>query len=170
MPVDRATTLVVAAILSLAVVSAASQSPSLKIVNVGPLGAIARLDDAGEIRIVFSEPMVALGTVPPGAAPSWIHITPAVAGSYYWSGTKTLIVSHDVSAPPPFATTSPCVWTPPRRVSGRRLGAFTSSRSRRRRRSRCLRRYRADERFDRPAVIARRSSRCGLRTSSRTRA
>ena len=51
--------------------------------------------DAGEIRLVFSEPMVALGDAAVTGAPAWITISPAPAGGFYWSGTRTLIFTPE---------------------------------------------------------------------------
>ena len=48
-------------------------------------GEVGQLSDADEVRIIFSEPMVALGTVPPGSAPPWLRVTPTAPGSFYWS-------------------------------------------------------------------------------------
>ena len=50
--------------LSLAVLSGSAQAPSLRIVSAGPTGDLARLADAEQVRIVFSEPMIASGTIP----------------------------------------------------------------------------------------------------------
>ena len=60
-------------------------------VSAGPAGEIASVEEANEIRVVFSEPMIALGTVPPRLRPSFFHITPTVAGTFRWSGTTILI-------------------------------------------------------------------------------
>ncbi len=89
--------LAIVAILFLAILPGASQGRALTILSASPDGDLTELADAGQIRIVFSEPMVPLGTVLSGAAPPWIRITPAVAGSFFWSGTKTLIFSPDGS-------------------------------------------------------------------------
>ena len=97
--------LAAAAALSLSVLSGSAQAPSLRIVSASPTGELAQLADADQIRIVFSEPMIALGTPTATAAPSWLRLTPPVPGTFYWSGTKTLIFSPDPSAPLPFATT-----------------------------------------------------------------
>ena len=96
--------LAIVAILSLAILPGSGQTPALRIVSASPTGELDQLADAGQIRIIFSEPMVALGSVPPGSAPPWIRMTPAVTGSFFWSGTKTLIFSPDGSTPLPFAT------------------------------------------------------------------
>jgi uncharacterized protein YfaS (alpha-2-macroglobulin family) len=152
---DRASALALAAVLSLAVVSVSSQSVQLSIASAGPRGELAQLADAVDIRIVFSEPMIALGAAPSDSAPSWIHITPAIPGSFYWSGTKTLIFSPDAARPLPYATTFTVrVDASATSVSGRALGtpyrfAFTTPTVR----LLSAQWYRRDERFDRPAVI-----------------
>ena len=57
--------LAIVAILSLAILPGSSQAPALRIVSASPAGELDQLADAGQIRIIFSEPMVALGSVPP---------------------------------------------------------------------------------------------------------
>ena len=101
---SRARTLAAVAALCLSVLSGSAQGPGLRIVSAGPSGELAQLADADQVRIVFSEPMVPLGTIPSNTTPPWIHMTPAAAGTFYWSGTKTLIFSPDTSSPLPFAT------------------------------------------------------------------
>jgi uncharacterized protein YfaS (alpha-2-macroglobulin family) len=147
---------ILAVMLSAAIVRVAGQPAPLSIVSASPRGDLADLADAGQVRIVFSEPMVALGAIPTGVAPAWIHLTPQVAGSFYWSGTTTLIFSPDSAAPLPLATTYTVrVDAGATSLSGRTLDTpflltFTtppvqviSSYS-----------YRKDGRFDRPVVIA----------------
>ena len=80
-------------------------STALTIVNVSPQGEIASLAEGNEIRIVFSEPMVPLGQVPPRVQPPFIRIAPAIAGTFRWSGTTILIFTPDPRRPLPFATT-----------------------------------------------------------------
>ena len=55
------------------------------------IGEVAAVEEANEVRVVFSEPMVALGRVPARVRPSFFHISPAVAGTFRWSGTTILI-------------------------------------------------------------------------------
>ena len=80
-------------------------SGALTIVNAGPQGEIANLAEAREIRIVFSEPMVPLGLIPPQVQPRFVKISPALAGSFRWSGTTILILTPDPKRPLAFATT-----------------------------------------------------------------
>jgi uncharacterized protein YfaS (alpha-2-macroglobulin family) len=111
---------VIAAVLF--VTPAVAQDPSLTIVNTGPQGALDRLEQANEIRIVFSEPMVTLGRIPNPVTAPFVRITPAIAGTFRWSGTTILIFTPDPKRPLPFATTyEVTVDTSATAVSGRRL-------------------------------------------------
>ena len=76
----------------------------LTIVKAGPVGEVANLAEANEIRVVFSQPMVPLGKIPKVVAAPFFHITPAVKGTFRWSGTTTLIFTPDPKTPLPFAT------------------------------------------------------------------
>ena len=79
-------------LLSLLSSTAAQPAPApLRVVSAGPAGEIASVEEANEIRVVFSEPMVTFGTVPPRLRPPFFHLTPAVAGTFRWSGTTILI-------------------------------------------------------------------------------
>ena len=86
-------TLAVAICLLATSVSAQPAPPraALRVVSGGPTGEVANADEANEIRVVFSEPMVAMATVPPRTKPAFFSITPIVAGTYRWSGTTILI-------------------------------------------------------------------------------
>ncbi len=66
---------------------------TLTVVSAGPTGEIRAGEEGNEIRVVFSEPMVALAQVPPRLKPAFFHITPAVVGTYRWSGTTILILT-----------------------------------------------------------------------------
>jgi len=63
----------------------------LRVVSAGPAGEIAAVEEANELRVVFSESMVPLGQVAPRLKPPFLHISPNVAGTYRWSGTTILI-------------------------------------------------------------------------------
>src|SRR5438067_13855718 len=84
--------------------TAANAADKLTIIKAGPIGEIANLAEANEIRVVFSEPMVVVGKIPKDVAPPWFHISPAVPGAFRWSGTTTLIFTPDAKKPLPFAT------------------------------------------------------------------
>jgi uncharacterized protein YfaS (alpha-2-macroglobulin family) len=87
------------AFLCAAIVEAAN---TLRVVSVGPVGEVANLAEANEIRVVFSEPMVTLGKIPEPARAPFFHIDPPVKGTFRWSGTTTLIFTPDL--PLPYAT------------------------------------------------------------------
>ncbi|CAN5638537.1 hypothetical protein BH23ACI1_BH23ACI1_31790 [soil metagenome] len=100
---------------------AAAQAP-LTVVSTAPQGELASLAEGNEIRIVFSEPMVALGRIPARVTAPFVTITPAIPGSFRWSGTTVLIFTPDAKRPLPFATDYQVVIdTTAAAVSGRRL-------------------------------------------------
>ncbi|HEV3484753.1 MAG TPA: Ig-like domain-containing protein, partial [Vicinamibacterales bacterium] len=74
----------------------------LRIVSAGPVGEVATLAEANEVRVVFSEPMVTLGRIPTPVTAPFFRIEPAVKGTFRWSGTTTLIFTPE--RPLPFAT------------------------------------------------------------------
>ena len=87
------------------VIAAGAQSvPALTVVSVGPTREVASLAEANEIRIVFSEPMVTLGRIPAIVRAPFVTITPAIPGTYRWSGTTVLVFTPDPERPLPFAT------------------------------------------------------------------
>src|SRR6185436_18175206 len=88
-------------LLLLLVATTLHAADKLTIVKAGPVGEIASLAEANEVRVVFSEPMVAVGKIPKDLAVPWFHIEPAVKGTFRWSGTTTLIFTP---AALPFAT------------------------------------------------------------------
>ena len=77
---------------------------SLSVVSAGPEGEIQNIAEAREIRIVFSEPMVALGAIPERVAAPYVRITPTLPGTFRWSGTTILIFTPDPKQPLPTAT------------------------------------------------------------------
>src|SRR5687768_10476246 len=114
-------------VLALVIISVAtllSQSAELTVTSAAPTGEIQELTQANEIRLTFSEPMIPLGQVPANPALPWVRITPAIKGTFRWSGTTTLIFTPDAGAPLPFATRYRItVDTSAQSVSGRRLRA-----------------------------------------------
>ena len=100
----------------------AQTPPSLIVQRAGPDGELATLDQANEIRVVFSEPMVTLGRIPQPVTAPFVRIEPAIRGTFRWSGTTILIFTPDPRQPLPFATTyQVTVDTSARAVSGRQL-------------------------------------------------
>src|SRR5688572_18921895 len=83
---------------------AAAQERSLRVLQAGPDGELATLAEAGEVRVVFSEPMVALGRIPQPVTAPFFRIQPEVRGTFRWSGTDTLIFTPAEPAKLPFAT------------------------------------------------------------------
>jgi hypothetical protein len=76
----------------------------LSVVSAGPVGEVASLAEANEIRVVFTEPMVVLGKIPQPVTAPFFKIAPAVKGSFRWSGTTTLIFTPDPKTPLPYGT------------------------------------------------------------------
>ena len=79
--------------------------PGLTVVSTSPHDEVASLAEAGEIRVVFSEPMVSLGRIPADVRPSFFTISPALPGTFRWSGTTVLIFTPEPKYPVPYATT-----------------------------------------------------------------
>ncbi len=102
----------------------AQTPPSLVVQRAGPAGELAEIQQANEIRIVFSEPMVTLGRIPQPVTAPFVRIQPAITGSFRWSGTTILIFTPDPRQPLPYATNyQVTVDTSARAVSGRQLAA-----------------------------------------------
>jgi uncharacterized protein YfaS (alpha-2-macroglobulin family) len=96
------------ALIALSVLSAAAMAApalALTVVKAGPVGEIANMAEAAEVRVVFSEPMVVLGRIPEPLTAPFFHISPDVPGSFRWAGTTTLIFTPDPRHPLPFSTT-----------------------------------------------------------------
>jgi uncharacterized protein YfaS (alpha-2-macroglobulin family) len=89
-------------VLLLLAAAAQAQTSKLTIISAGPVGEVAKLAEANEVRVVFSEPMVVVGKIPQNVNPPWFRIEPAVQGGFRWSGTTTLIFTP--AKPLPFAT------------------------------------------------------------------
>ncbi len=83
---------------------AARAAGELRVVSSGPTGEIASLEEANEIRLVFSEPMVALGKIPDPLQIPFVKIKPAMRGTWRWSGTTILIFTPDPDKALPYAT------------------------------------------------------------------
>jgi uncharacterized protein YfaS (alpha-2-macroglobulin family) len=101
-----------------------SGAQSLRVVSTGPEGEVASLAEANEIRVVFSEPMVTLGRIPEPVTAPFFRITPALSGTFRWSGTTILIFTPDPKRPMPFGTKyDVTIDTSAVAISGRRLAA-----------------------------------------------
>jgi uncharacterized protein YfaS (alpha-2-macroglobulin family) len=118
---------VLAAVMCLGTLAdpAFAQGPAaqpLRILRAGPEGEVASHAEANEIRVVFSEPMVALGRVPARVTAPFFKVTPAIGGTFRWSGTTILIFTPDPKRPLPYATRyEVTIDTTATAVSGRRL-------------------------------------------------
>ncbi|MFA6958175.1 MAG: MG2 domain-containing protein [Thermoanaerobaculia bacterium] len=95
---------VVATLFLLLLPVAAHAASELTIVSSGPAGEVGSLAEANEIRLVFSEPMVALGKIPDPLRIPFVKIKPAIKGTWRWSGTTILIFTPDPDKPLPYAT------------------------------------------------------------------
>jgi hypothetical protein len=119
--------LAIASVLSSAVPVLAQTPPSpkpLTVVSAGPNGEVASLAEANEVRIVFSEPMVTLGRIASPVRAPFFRISPAVAGSFRWSGTTILVFTPDARKPLPYATRYEVTVDPSATaVSGRKLAS-----------------------------------------------
>ncbi|PYR88237.1 MAG: hypothetical protein DMF84_29025 [Acidobacteria bacterium] len=85
-----------AAVFLFSVSIAAAQPPGptsspLRVVSAGPQGEVPSIEEANEIRVVFSEAMVTLGRIPDRLRPPFFKISPGVNGTFRWSGTTILI-------------------------------------------------------------------------------
>jgi alpha-2-macroglobulin len=135
--------------------TSAQSPPALTVQRAAPNGELAALDQANEIRIVFSEPMVTLGRIPQPVTAPFVRIEPAIKGTYRWSGTTILIFTPDPREPLPYATEfQVSVDSTARAVSGRQLAApytfrFTTPTVR----LLVLDQHRLDGRADRPAIF-----------------
>ena len=112
-------------LLLLTVSPAAAQTPpaSLRVLSAAPNGEIATLAEANEIRVVFSEPMVTAGRIPARVLAPFFRVTPAIPGTFRWSGTTILIFTPDPKRPLPYATKyDVTIDGTATAVSGRRLG------------------------------------------------
>ena len=90
--------------LAVAMQATPEQSQALRVLSAAPAGVIEQVSDANEIRVIFSEPMVPLGRIPANPEVPWATITPAIKGSFRWSGTTILIFTPDPATPLPYAT------------------------------------------------------------------
>ncbi len=99
-----------------------AQTAPLTVVSAGPTGELVSLDQANEIRVLFSEPMVTLGRIPEPVTAPFLRLRPAIRGTFRWSGTTLLIFTPDADRRLPFATTyEVTVGTEATAVSGTRL-------------------------------------------------
>ena len=144
----------VAVCLLLIVTGRAQAPPSVTILRAGPIGSLAELAEANEVRIVFSEPIVTLGRIPQPVTAPFVHIEPALAGTFRWSGTTILIFTPDRGRLAYATAYRVTVDAGVQAVSGRQLATpyqfqFTTPTTR----LLTLESHRRDNRFDRPVLL-----------------
>jgi len=128
----------------------------LAVVQAGPEGEIANLEEANEIRVQFSEPMVALGRIPDPVRVPYIRISPPIEGTFRWSGTRLVIFTPAEGVALANCTTyTVTVDGSAASIDGRKLGSpyifsFTTPTVRLRRADW----YRKTKQYDSPAIIA----------------
>jgi uncharacterized protein YfaS (alpha-2-macroglobulin family) len=101
----RCASLLLAVVCVIAPATARAQpAATLEVTRATPQGEVETLAQAGEIQVMFSQPMVVLGRIPAVVAAPFFHIAPALPGSFRWSGTRTLIFTAQDPAHLPYAT------------------------------------------------------------------
>jgi uncharacterized protein YfaS (alpha-2-macroglobulin family) len=106
---------------------AAAQDAPLTVVSSGPRGELKTIEEGNEIRVVFSEPMVTIGKIPDPVAAPFVKISPAVPGSFRWSGSTILIFTP--RKPLPYATSfQVTVDASVTAISGRKLARLVTFR------------------------------------------
>ncbi|HEV7503060.1 MAG TPA: MG2 domain-containing protein, partial [Vicinamibacteria bacterium] len=101
----RSAALLLAVVCALVPVAGRAQpAPRLEVAQTAPQGEVDTRAEAAEVRVVFSEPMVALGRVPATVSAPFFHITPSRPGSFRWSGTRTLIFTFADPEQLPYST------------------------------------------------------------------
>ena len=101
----RPTAVLLAVVCALVPIAARAQSAArLEVTQAAPLGEVDARPEAAEVRVVFSEPMVALGRIPATVTAPFFHIAPALPGSFRWSGTRTLIFTPKDPEHIPYST------------------------------------------------------------------
>ena len=134
----------------------AATSKPLTVVAAGPTGELDALAEANEIRVTFSEPMVVLGRIPQPVTAPFFKVTPAVPGTFRWSGTTILIFTPAKDARLPHATRyEVTIDSSATAISGRKLAQpytfrFTTPTVK----LRSTGWYRKNGRFDSPVMIA----------------
>ena len=152
----RSLPVIVSSLLLCTWVAQPSAQTALTVVSAGPTGEVATLEEANEIRLVFSEPMVQLGRIPQPVRVPFVTIAPAIPGAFRWSGTTVLIFTPAHDKPLPHATRyRVTVGTTARSVAGRQLAKpytfeFTTPTVK----LQNTRWYRKAGRYDRAVVIA----------------
>ncbi len=129
---------------------------ALTVANAQPTGVLASLEQAAEVRIRFSEPMIAIGRLPDQVTAPFVAIRPAIAGTFRWAGPTLLVFTPDPRQPLPTATRyDVTVAATATAVSGRTLARpYTFSFTTPTVRLLAVNWYRFNGRFDQPAILA----------------
>jgi uncharacterized protein YfaS (alpha-2-macroglobulin family) len=129
---------------------------ALTVANAQPTGELASLEQAAEIRIRFSEPMVPIGRLPEQVTAPFVTVRPAMAGTFRWAGPTLLVFTPDPTQPVPTATRyDVTVAVTAAAVSGRSLDrpytfTFTTPTVR----LLAANWYRLNGRYDQPVILA----------------
>jgi alpha-2-macroglobulin len=145
-------------LLALALLTIADRAGAqtvLSVVNGQPTGELAKLEQAAEIRVRFSEPMVPIGRLPEEVTAPFFSIRPAITGTFRWAGPTLLVFTPDPKKTLPNSTRyDVTIAASATALSGRTLGrpysfAFTTPTVR------LLQTqwYRLNGRYDQPIVI-----------------
>ncbi|MCM2257002.1 MAG: MG2 domain-containing protein [Vicinamibacteria bacterium] len=117
---SRAAAILASFALLLAPAAFAADVAALTVRDSAPRGLIEDVDQATEVRVVFSEAMVPLGKADGRGAP-YFRMVPSAKGSLRWAGTDTLIFTPE--QPLPFGTKyTVTIDATASAVSGRKLG------------------------------------------------
>ena len=144
-------------VLTLVTVSTAARAQTVLTVVIGqPTGELSSREQAAEVRVRFSEPMVPLGRLPEQVTAPFFSIRPAVTGTFRWASPTLLVFTPDPKRPLPHATRyDVTIGASAAAVSGRTLGRpFTFSFTTPTVRLLQTQWYRLNGRFDQPIVIA----------------
>src|SRR3954471_2100956 len=93
-----------AAVATFAGPSALHAQAPLTVVSAGPTGEVASLEQANEIRVRFSEPMIAIGAAPTEVAAPFFTVQPPIAGSFRWAGPTILVFTPNPATRLPLGT------------------------------------------------------------------
>src|SRR5262245_13050724 len=128
----------------------------LTVIAGQPTGELGNSQQAAEIRVRFSEPMVAIGRLPDQVTVPFFSIRPALTGTFRWAGPTLLVFTPDPKVPLPRATRyDVTIAATATAVSGRKLEQpFTFSFVTPTVRLLQTDWYRLNGRYDQPAIIA----------------
>src|SRR5262245_21890590 len=91
----------------LAVLTLSSPAPAQTALSIAagqPTGELSSTEQAAEIRVRFSEPMVPIGRIPDQVTAPFFTIRPALAGTFRWASPTLLVFTPDPKTSLPHAT------------------------------------------------------------------